>query len=180
MEAGRKSGALITASCALEQGREVMCVPGSIFNPKAEGCHDLIRSGAVLVRDFRDVLDEIRGGTAAGRSRGPEESPSAVGGGEHAQAGYGAASGDVMPKHGGATRGSASPSRRPARRIARPRSLPGAKGMIYNAVGFEPVLTDEIIARTGLEAREVLVNLVSLEMDGLLVKLPGGKYRRKG
>lgn len=58
VEAGRRSGALITADAALEQGRDVFAVPGRIDNRYAEGPHGLIRKGAVLVRGVQDILDE--------------------------------------------------------------------------------------------------------------------------
>jgi len=59
VEAAQKSGSLITARYALDQGREVLAVPGSPLDARAAGCNDLIRKGATLIRNIDDVLESL-------------------------------------------------------------------------------------------------------------------------
>lgn len=61
VEAAPKSGSLITARLAGEAGREVMAVPGSPIDPRAQGCNQLIREGAILVQNAADVMEAIGG-----------------------------------------------------------------------------------------------------------------------
>jgi DNA processing protein len=60
VEAARRSGSLITARFALEQGREVFAVPGSPLDPRAEGTNDLLKQGATLVTEATDVITVVR------------------------------------------------------------------------------------------------------------------------
>jgi DNA processing protein len=77
VEAAARSGSLITAQGALDQGREVLAVPGHPFDARASGCNMLIRDGAVLVRGAADVIEAI--GTAQPRDRQPEAEQASLG-----------------------------------------------------------------------------------------------------
>jgi DNA processing protein len=78
IEATGRSGSLITARMAAEQGREVFALPGSIFSPGSEGTHRLIQYGAKLVHDVTDVLEELPGHLHAAAASPQPEPPSAL------------------------------------------------------------------------------------------------------
>ena len=81
VEASSRSGSLITVECALEQGREVLAVPGNVLSERHRGCNDLLRDGARLVQTAQDVLEELgwnRDLAHPPDSTGPASTPDAV------------------------------------------------------------------------------------------------------
>ena len=149
VEAARKSGSLITAATALEQGRDVFAVPGSIDRPEYEGCNQLIRSGATLCTDPVEICQEYAG-RFPGLVMGLEEKPQEK---EPEQ---------EMPQ-------SASGKSKPA-----PAGLTGREKLIVDSMdGLTHI--DAICQNTGLATGEVLTSLTMLQIRGV-VRERGAKY----
>jgi DNA processing protein len=143
MEAGEKSGGLITAHFANDYGRDVYVLPGSLDNPKAIGCLKLVNKGAHLIVDEQELLELL----------------------------------GTVP----------SLDRLPARTITAgvPPDLPPELAQVLQAItelsaraGSPPVSFDRIVEKTELPAAEISVALTNLELQDLIVSLPGMQYQR--
>jgi len=149
VEAALESGSLITARQALEQGREVFAIPGSIHSPQSKGCHALIRQGAKLVECAQDVLEELR-----------QPDP-------FAQVPL------ALDTPGGRTTERATPGAEPG---TRPDTGPNT-GLLA-LLGHEPCSLDALIARSGLDTAQLQARLLDLELEGQVHRLPGGLFQR--
>ncbi|MCX5857259.1 MAG: DNA-processing protein DprA [Deltaproteobacteria bacterium] len=150
VEAGEKSGSLITARIALEQGREVFAVPGSIDASGSRGTNKLIKQGAKLIENIDDILEEI-----LPQARRIPVSVKAEPSGDNAV------------------------NRREKREPAPDKALTENEKAIWQSLSQKPVHIDEIIASTGRMAPEVLSGLLNLELKGVIEQKPGKMYVRK-
>ncbi len=150
MEATEKSGSLITARFALEQGREVFAVPGSIDHPGSRGTHRLIKEGAKLVENVQDILDEIATRIKLGQTAaevGCTEAPKP----------------DFMDKI-------SEPF---------PAGIPEKiSEAVLKALAQEPLHIDAIISTTELGSNTVLDCLFRLELHGYVQQMPGMIFRK--
>lgn len=132
VEASLKSGALITANLTLEQGRELMCVPGLISNPNTQGIYKLLKNGATLVTESDDILNalnwEIKDSTPSGQL--------------------------VLPM------------------------LTNEEDLIFKNLEIEEKCVDELLTLTGLRFDDLLMNLTTMELKGIIKQCDGDRYKR--
>ncbi len=153
VEAALKSGSLITARLAAEQGKDVFAIPGSIHSTLSKGCHSLIKQGAKLVESAQDVLDELSHpiGTSQSAPRGML-SP------------VHASDSDVQD---------ASLLPDDAAEITQT-----VQEQVLIALGYDPVSLDAMVARTGYTPAVLQAQLLELELLCDVVRLPGGLFQR--
>ena len=157
VEAALKSGSLITARLAAEQGKEVFVIPGSIHSTQSRGCHALIREGAKLVESPQDVLEDLKTDLAINiiakevyRTSGNDIR-------------------DIKYRNGlqsavqDATQG---------------QDEDAAQDALLAALGFDPVSLDALQARTGIDTGHLQAQLMTLELQGAVARLPGGLFQR--
>ncbi len=146
VEAAAKSGTLITARNALDQGRDVLAVPGHPFDARASGCNMLIRDGAALIRGANDVIEVI--GAAQDTAAAPQATTDTT---------------DATP--------APAPTPMPTRSHAEHMSL---HQKILDRLGPSPMAEDQLIRDIGAEARHISQELTDLELDGQITRQPGG------
>jgi DNA processing protein len=169
VEATQPSGSLITARMALEQGREVFAIPGSIHSPQSRGCHALIRQGAKLVECAQDVLEEL-----------PQRLDVNATGNVAGTAVHGSSTLTEHIQKRQRQLYEPDPSRiEPERPSAYgPPSVGAALLPLLSALGFDPVGLDALVARTGIDTARLQGQLLELELDGHVRRLTGGLFQR--
>lgn len=149
VEAGLKSGALLTANAAMEYNREVMAVPGKIDSPLSRGAHQLIKQGAKLIESVEDIMEAL---------------------------GY---YGRQLTEHVSAAAQKANEMiERPLFDIA-DLNLSNDEKKIYDCLNKEPSHIEQIIATVDLSAGNVNAGLISLRLKGLIKQLPGSLFLRR-
>jgi len=149
IEAGLRSGALITAKAALESNREVMAVPGKIDSPLSQGSHYLIKQGAKLIESVEDVMEAL---------------------------GY---IGEQLKEYAALTANEATERVEAPLFETAKLNLKGNEKTIYDALGKEPLHIDQLIADTNLPAGTVNAAVVSLRLKGLIKQLPGNLFAKR-
>lgn len=162
-EAPAKSGSLITAGLALDQGRDVFAVPGSVDAHSSDGCNELIARGAKLVRDANDILEEYVG-LYTFHQCAPEEPPV----------------GQVTVPQSTPKPATSKPQEKPA-------AAPPTLADVYQPKpAADPVLDalegilslEELCARCGMDTSQMLSKLILLELQGKVRQLPGQCYEK--
>ncbi|HGG64808.1 MAG TPA: DNA-protecting protein DprA, partial [Rhodobacteraceae bacterium] len=135
VEAAARSGSLITAKNALDQGRDVLAVPGHPFDARAFGCNALLRDGATLVRSAEDVIEAIGKEQVTQPDPVPQQPP------------------------------------KPERSL---RDTSKLHNEILSRLGPSPVAEDQLIRDLELPSQKVAPELLNLELDGKIIRAPGG------
>lgn len=174
-EAGEKSGSLITANCAIDQGRDIFVVPSSVLDDRFLGCNKLIEQGASVATSPKRILEcyankyDTVNLDAARTITEIKNNTFVTGTGEPKALDSSQYSFDTITED----RHNHSIKEQQAY------ALEGNEKLIFDATGDEPAYIDTISDRAGVDAKHALISMTLLEMKGLVEALPGKLYKRK-
>jgi DNA processing protein len=174
IEANDKSGALITARLAAEQGREIFAVPGPIFSKMSLGPHRLLRDGAKLLEKCDDILEEIQ---VFKNRLSPAPELDFEGPDSHSR--------EACPQVQSSSKNpevlNHSTSMDSCQRQGSPMATAGMtnrENLLFDLIHFEPIHVDALSSQSRLATGEFAKVLLSLEMKGKIRSLPGKRYVR--
>ena len=154
-EAARKSGASITANIAADEGRDVYCVPGNIFNGTSIGCHDLIRTGAKLVDSVEDILEDRQ---LWQRGAGREAAQQTI---FEVNKGY-----EPVAKQRQNAK-TEKPKEKPVKAVETA-NLSEVGKRLAELLKSEPLTLDELIDKSGLQFAEASMELLDMQVAGVV------------
>lgn len=162
VEATINSGSLITARYALEQGREVFALPNSVQNPYSQGCHKLIKEGALLVENVADILDaiapQIQTPRTAQFSLFHEAEPAL----------------QAVRSEPKSAKSNTVADKIPTAKSEIPPNLTPCQQQIYAQISLDPISVDDLAKACELAVETVLIEMLNLELSGVVKQVSGG------
>lgn len=172
VEASLKSGSLITARLAMEQNRDVFVIPGAIQNSYSQGSNNLIKQGAILVDDFSDILNNIKIPLKI-KTDTPITSKT-----NYTQTEFNFSnqlfSENINKKTSDKTSEKNNLQPFPKKDENRWQQLPEIQQKIGKHINFKAISIDDLSVATGITIENILVELLDLELNGLILNINGG------
>ncbi len=170
VEAAQQSGSLITARLAMEQNREVFAIPGSIHNPLARGCHQLIKQGAKIVENAQDIMEEMARVIDIDTLSGEQQSSPATDS-IHIK--------DNNKKHSSKINNEHSPQHIDTHTDKlHTDNIDNEQEIILKEMGYDPISIDQLVIQTGIDTAALSASLLMLELQNYIASNGGGTYTR--
>lgn len=168
VESTINGGGMISANQAIEMGREVMAIPGSTHNPVGRGCNHLIKSGAKLVENVSDIIDEINYLLKSSSKENTEKTAEQIGSTKHNQ---------LVKKNQSSQLSCLSENcsqTLPQQQL----ELSAMANKILSALSVDAITIDKISEKTQIEFDALCNELLFLELNGIIINCGNGRYQQ--